>query len=265
MYYEPEKITYKSSKTILKTEEGLIAWTHTVQNDGVEVDRDGHKHLDCGYFLDKDGKISELSGGTGGAAVGILLTDTDVTFGPQDCALAVEGHFYIERLVVGAEKGYADVVEALPNIQFYGNDNIPLTKETATELDGKEAESDKTKWLDDCSVLSSHTITKSTDAEKDFIVGNVARESGYVCGAVYKAGVKAEDSAIKVTSGEIQGGSATIKIKPDTGYKEAVTTDSVIYTVYLYTAKTDGGEEPTEGDKQSAKTITLTCNKDPEE
>lgn len=115
--------TYISTEPeIFKTYKNRVAFTGTVVVEGVTADETGRKIVPRGTFLDKDGKISSVSGGTGSDPVGLLDKTVDLT-GLEDgdgleIPLVVEGYLLGARLNVTDHEDYSAITTALPEIKI---------------------------------------------------------------------------------------------------------------------------------------------------
>lgn len=114
--------TYATEPEVFKTYKNRVAFTGTVVVDGVTADKEGNKIVPRGTFLDKDGKISSVSGGTGSDPVGMLDKTVDLT-GLQDgdgleVPVVVEGYLQGARLNVTDHEDYSAITTALPEIKI---------------------------------------------------------------------------------------------------------------------------------------------------
>lgn len=81
------------------------SFTHQVEDTGVSADANGRKIVPAGTILPANDATAE----------GILLTDVDVTHGPQPGALLVEGYVIAERL---PEAPSAEAKSAMQEIKY---------------------------------------------------------------------------------------------------------------------------------------------------
>lgn len=84
----------------------FISFTTQVEATGVSADGKGRKIVKAGTILPTNGATAK----------GILLTDVDVTEGPQPGALMVEGYVLQDRLPVAPTD---EAKTALKEIKFY--------------------------------------------------------------------------------------------------------------------------------------------------
>lgn len=102
---------YLNSVEVLKTDH-YVANPIMVSDTGINADTNGKKIVKAGSILDKDGSIVNDA-----TAVGVLLADVDVTYGPKEGALVVHG--YIDGTKLPVDEIDKDVLLALPMIKFY--------------------------------------------------------------------------------------------------------------------------------------------------
>lgn len=84
----------------------FVSFTTQVESTGVAADSNGRKIVKAGTILPKNDTTAK----------GILLTDVDVTEGPQPGALVVEAYVLEARLPVAPD---AAAKTALKEIKFY--------------------------------------------------------------------------------------------------------------------------------------------------
>lgn len=102
MYFKKESV---EQINFLKSAH-FISFTTQVESTGVTAGADGRKVVKAGTILPKNDATAK----------GILLTDVDVTEGPQPGALVVEGYVLEARLPVAPD---ATAKTALKEIKFY--------------------------------------------------------------------------------------------------------------------------------------------------
>ena len=92
-----------------------------VDDAGIVANLEGRKIVKCGTIVggtsvpvleNRHEPVSEKNDGT---AEGVLLTDIDVTNGPSDAAMVVEGYIDLTKLPAAPT---TDVMEALTKIKF---------------------------------------------------------------------------------------------------------------------------------------------------
>lgn len=121
--------TYTNKKEILKFPDHYVALAVTVDDAGVVADADGKKIVPAGTILgggvltDPTGGFAKLAVTTPGVdgapgtsdAEGVLLNDTDVTYGPASGALVIHGFIDAAKLPAAPT---AEDVAALNQIKF---------------------------------------------------------------------------------------------------------------------------------------------------
>ncbi|WP_281868315.1 hypothetical protein [Brevibacillus parabrevis] len=110
--------SYGSPKQILKFPDHYVAIAVTVDDSGVSAGLDGKKIVPAGTiigggFLGDDTKKAVKTNGVG--AEGVLLNDTDVTYGPAPGAAVIHGFIATSKL---PEAPVTDAVTALKQITF---------------------------------------------------------------------------------------------------------------------------------------------------
>lgn len=105
---------YTSSIDILKIVDHYVAHPIMVSDEGITADANGNKIVKAGSFLDKTGKIV-----ADGTVQGVLLKDTDVTYGPAGGACLVHAFIDVTKLPV---EPTAEIIAALPMVKFEGED-----------------------------------------------------------------------------------------------------------------------------------------------
>lgn len=101
MYYKQEKVEQINFLASAK----FISFTTQVEQTGVAANENGRKIVPAGTILPANDATAE----------GILLTDVDVTEGPQPGALVVEAYVIAERLPAAPT---AEAKEALKEIKY---------------------------------------------------------------------------------------------------------------------------------------------------
>lgn len=105
---------YGTSKEILKNLDPFTANPVMVSDEDVTANAEGKKIVKAGSFLDVDGKVVVV--GTNSAdVVGVLLRDTDVTYGPREGANVYHGTVDLDKIPVQPD---ADIIAALPRVSF---------------------------------------------------------------------------------------------------------------------------------------------------
>lgn len=95
-----------------------------VTGEGVEPDEFGRKIVPLCTFVDKDGKVCKLTkSGFEGEPIGMTHDSKDVTFGPENVALWVRGHFKVEFINIDEDE-YSDeiglaILEKFPEMHLY--------------------------------------------------------------------------------------------------------------------------------------------------
>lgn len=119
-HYIKEYKKYTTEPEIFKTYKNRVAFTGTVVAEGVTANEEGDLVIPRGTFIDKDGKISSVSGGTGSDPVGML--DKTVVFYDKNDAIevpiVVEGYLLGARLNVSDHEDYSAITTALPEIKI---------------------------------------------------------------------------------------------------------------------------------------------------
>lgn len=111
---------YSTEPEIWKTYKNRVAFTGTVSAEGVTADENGSLVVPRGTFVDKDGKVSSVSGGTGSDPAGMV--DATIVFDSKDdvmeCPIAVEGYLLGARLNVTDHEDYSSITTALPELKI---------------------------------------------------------------------------------------------------------------------------------------------------
>ncbi|MFQ9922101.1 MAG: hypothetical protein ACLRVU_01235 [Beduini sp.] len=102
-----KKETFGSSKEILLNDD-YAAIKVVVDDSGVEIDSDGKKIIKAGTPYPKDDATAQ----------GILLYDTDVTYGKRPTALLVRGMVDVKKITLPTEAAR----KAMPQIKFSGKE-----------------------------------------------------------------------------------------------------------------------------------------------
>ena len=119
-HYSVNKKHYLSETEIFKTYANRVAFTGYVVAEGLTPDEDGDLVIPRGTVIDKDGKVSSVSGGTGSDPAGII--DKTVIFDSKDdimeAPIIVEGYLKGARLNVTDHEDYSAITTALPEIKI---------------------------------------------------------------------------------------------------------------------------------------------------
>lgn len=119
-HYTVQKKCFSSEPEIFKTYKNRVAFTGYVSAEGVTADDNGDLVVPRGTVLDKDGKVSSVSGGSGSDPAGIL--DKTITFDSKDdlmeAPIVVEGYLLGARLNVTDHEDYSSITTALPEIKI---------------------------------------------------------------------------------------------------------------------------------------------------
>ena len=119
-HYSVNSKHYASEIEIFKTYANRVAFTGSVTAEGVTADEDGDLVIPRGTVIDKDGKVSSVSGGTGSDPAGII--DKTVIFDSKDdvmeAPIIVEGYLIGARLNVTDHEDYSAITTALPEIKI---------------------------------------------------------------------------------------------------------------------------------------------------
>lgn len=117
-YFIKDYKKYETEPEIFKTYKNRVAFTGTISDDGVTANEEGEKIVPRGTAIDKDGKISSVSGGSGSDPVGILDKTVNVTYGPIIAPVIIEGYLLGARLNVTDHEDYSSITTALPEIKI---------------------------------------------------------------------------------------------------------------------------------------------------
>lgn len=119
-HYNVSQKYYSSEREIFKTYKNRVAFTGFVTAEGVTADENGDLVIPRGTVIDKDGKISSVSGGTGSDPAGII--DKTIVFDSKDdvmeAPIIVEGYLLGARLNVTDHEDYSAITTALPEIKI---------------------------------------------------------------------------------------------------------------------------------------------------
>ena len=114
MFYERDYQEVVISSEILASAD-FNAFTRTVRPDNVTADAYGKKIVKRGCFIDANGDVATISGGSFTTApIGVLFEDADVTFGNAAVSVIERGFLKGDKLYYGEDVDYdADIKEAV--------------------------------------------------------------------------------------------------------------------------------------------------------
>jgi hypothetical protein len=116
-----EKNTYGGTKTILYNVDGMESMPVTVSDDGITADARGRKIVKAGTLVGAGGvgtlndKTLHVKENNNANCEGVLLYDTDVTYGPEASQMVYKGNINLNNIPTAP---VAAAAAKLPMVRF---------------------------------------------------------------------------------------------------------------------------------------------------